>query len=221
MLICGLLLTAGVSFAQVTGTVWENTPDASNAGDPANLASSLPHANFTSAGINYCSDHGIPGCSSIVGYTVSAFLGNPTFTSPANGFNASGNLDNIEVQLTGVIALNAGSTSFVIGHDDGLTLQITGGPGTANCSTQSGALCVSTPGPTGFAGTPFTITASVAGNYSFTLDYAECCGPPGYLQFAYANGDPIGSSTPEPSGFALFGTALAGTFWLMRRRKHA
>lgn len=194
-LMLGLLLTSTIGLAQFTGTVWENTPDASNASDPLNMASTLPSAQFVSSAIYFCSvPGGEPGCPATAGYNVGAFLNNPTFTNLQNGFNAGNNLDNTEVQLTGSIYLTAGDNNFMIGHDDGFTMQISGGPGTVTCSTQSGTLCVNVPGTSAFASTPFTITPSVAGIYDFTLNYSECCGPPAYLLFAYANGAPVGSA---------------------------
>ena len=106
---------------EITGQVWENTPDATNAADSANMAASLPSAMFTSTGIKYT--------SAPSPYTVTGFLNNPTFTSPANGFNPNASDDNTEVQLTGLILLKAGSNAFGIGHDDGITLALSGGTG--------------------------------------------------------------------------------------------
>ena len=209
-LMLGVLFTAGISLAQFTGTVWENTPDAGNASDPANQASTLASAQFVSSAIQFCSDTGETGCSATSGYTVGAFLNNPTFTNLQNGFDPTVSLDNTEVQLTGSIFLNAGTNAFMTGHDDGFTMQISGGPGTVTCSTQSGTLCVNVPGETAFVSTAFTITATVAGIYNFTLNYSECCGPPAYLLFAYANGSPVGSAQI----FKSFGAAtipLGGT----------
>jgi hypothetical protein len=220
LLTLSLLATAGISLAQVSGTVWEGIPDAGNAGDPANMVGTLAKANFTSAGINYCSTFSDATCTSHA-YDVSDFLNNPVFTGQANGFNPTAGLNNTEVQLTGSIFLNAGANSFGIGHDDGLTLAVGGGPGTVTCSTQSGALCVNQPGATGPVVTPFTITASMAGTYNFTLNYAECCGPPAELQFQFASGAPVGGSVPEPSSIALFSTTVAAIGLFLRRRRQA
>jgi hypothetical protein len=122
----GLTLTAGMTFADtISGTVWLGIPDAGNAADPANMGAGLASANFTSSGVNYCVSS--PGCSNSI-YTAAAFLNNPTFTSPLNGFNATaaGSADNMEIQLTGSIFLTAGANPFDITHDDGLTLFVNG-----------------------------------------------------------------------------------------------
>jgi hypothetical protein len=187
---------------EITGQVWENTPDATNAADPANMAASLPSAMFTSTGIKYTS-----GPSP---YTVMGFLNNPTFRSLANGFNRTASADNTEVQLTGSILLTAGSNAFGIGHDDGITLALSAGPGTVTCSTQSGTLCVDAYGQTTFQLTHFTATPPATGLYNFTLDYAECCGQPADLEWAFKSGVPVGTPIPEPSTVLTFATGLLG-----------
>ena len=187
---------------EITGQVWENIPDAIYAADSANMAASLPNAMFTSTGVKYTS----PSSP----YTVAGLLNNPTFTSPANGFNPNASADNTEVRLTGLILLTAGSNAFRIGHDDGITLALSGGPGTVTCSTQSGTLCVDKPGDTPFKLTPFTATASATGLYNFTLDYAECCGQPADLEWTFKSGVPVGTPAPEPSTLLMFATGLLG-----------
>ena len=216
-LMVGVVFTAGISSAQFTGTVWENTPNGDDASNPANMASTLPSAQFVSSAIQFCSDTGQTGCPATAAYNVAAFLNNPTFTNQMNGFNPTAALNtsggasgSTEVQLTGSIYLSAGANGFMTGHDDGFTIQISGGPGTVTCSTQSGSFCVNAAGETAFVVTPFTITPTVAGIYNFTLNYSECCGPPAYLLFAYANGAPVGSAQI----FKSFGAAtipLGGT----------
>lgn len=204
------------AWASVDGHIWQGIPQPGNAGASANMSSSLANAAFTSAGINYCSNFTDAACPVSGAYTANGFLNSPTFTSPMNGFSATGSMDNTEVQLTGQIFLDGMADSFQIAHDDGITLALSGGPGTVTCSTQSGALCVSAPGPTAPALTPFTITASAAGLYNFTLDYAECCGPPAVLQWTYPDHQPVGAG--EPSVLLLTGLALLGLGWAGRRR---
>lgn len=214
-LLLGFALTRTAQ-AQVTGQVWEGIPDSGNAGDAANRAAGLANATFTSTGINYCSNFSDLTCTSHP-YDVSDFLNNPTFSNQMNGFNPTATMNNTEVQLSSTIFLNAGANSFNIGHDDGLTLLLSGGPGTTNCSTQSGALCVNQPGPTGPTVTAFTITASATGLYNFTLDYAECCGPPATLQWTFPNGAPVGAA-PEPATWMMFAAGLLGVGRFVRAK---
>lgn len=211
---------ANSAWASVDGHIWQGIPQAGSAGASANMSSSLANATFTSAGVNFCSNFTDAACSVSGAYTpngfVNANLPPTTFNNQMNGFNATASLNNTEVQLTGTIYLDGMADSFQIAHDDGITLALSGGPGTVTCSTQSGALCVSAPGPTAPALTPFTITASTAGLYNFTLDYAECCGPPAVLQWVYPSGAPVGAG--EPSVLLLTGLALLGLGWAGRRR---
>jgi len=194
-----LLTLTSSSFAQVSGTIYQNIPNPGNAGDPLNQGAALPQATFTSGAINYN--------SSVTGYTPALFLNSPTFTSPLNGFNANGSLNNTEVVLTGSLFLNSGNNSFVVGHDDGVVLSIAG-IGTV----------VNQPGPTGFTNTPFNVNnLGAAGLFNFTLDYAECCGPPAVLLFQI-NGNTIGGPVPEPSSLVLIATGLVGGFLALRRK---
>lgn len=197
LLLSGVLATA--SFADITGTVYQNVPNPGNAGDVANMAANLPQATFTTAAINYN--------SSVTGYTPALFLNNPTFTNPQNGFNPNASFNNTEVVLNGSIFLNSGINSFVVGHDDGVVLSIAG-IGTV----------VNNPGPTGFTNTPFNVTnPGAAGLFNFTLDYAECCGAPAVLLFQ-VNGSTVGGSVPEPGSVVLVGTFLVGFGFAARRK---
>jgi hypothetical protein len=101
--------------------------------------------------------------------------------------------------------LNAGDNSFVVPHDDGLTLFINGI-----------GLVVDHPGPTSPVSTPFIVTAATAGLFDFTLQYGECCGPPAVLGLDI-NGQAVGNPTPEPISLALLGIGLGG-LWLRRSR---
>lgn len=205
-----LLAVAPLVQAQITGTVYENTPDPNNAGDlAANTASSLANATFTvgGGGINFQS-----GPSP---YTVAGFLNNPTFSNQQNGFSGSTSVGTsttgTEVVLTGQIFLTAGVNTFQVGHDDGVVLTILG--------TGTGLFgdALDAPNPTSFVTTPFSFTnTNAAGNYTFLLDYSECCGPPADLLFT-VNTQTVGN-TPEPSSIALLGTGLFAAAGLVRRR---
>jgi hypothetical protein len=194
-----LLALTSSSFAQVNGTVYQNIPDPGNAGDLANQGPGLPQASFVSPAINFNSN--------VTGYTPALFLNNPTFTNPLNSFNPNASFDNTEVVLTGSIFLNSGNNSFVVGHDDGVVLTIAG-LGTV----------VNAPGPTGFINTPFNVNnPGAAGSFPFTLDYAECCGPPAVLLFQI-NGTTIGGPVPEPSSLVMITTGLVGGALAFRRK---
>jgi hypothetical protein len=170
------------------------------------MAGTLPSANFTIGAL------GIDFTSGPSPYTVAGFLNNPTFSNQVNGFNPAGSALNIELVISGDIFLNSGVNSFQVGHDDGVVLTMPG--------IGSGAFgnIVNQPGPTGFVTTPFTVTnPGAAGNFAFTLDYTECCGPPADLLFA-VNSAPVGAATPEPSSFVLFGSDLLAAAGMVRRR---
>lgn len=202
-----LLAAALPAHADITSaTVYTGVPDPGNAGDPANMTAALPSANFSIGAL------GIDFTSGPSPYTVQGFLNNPTFSNQVNGFNPASSADNIELVITGTIFLNAGSNSFQVGHDDGVVLTMPGiGAGTFGN-------IVNQPGPTGFVTTPFTVTnPGAAGNFAFTLDYTECCGPPADLLFV-VNSAPVGVATPEPSSFVLFGSGLLAAAGIVRRR---
>lgn len=202
-----LLATAPpLAHADITNAVvYTGIPNAGNAGDPANMAATLPSANFTIGTL------GIDFNSGPSPYTVQGFLNNPTFSSQVNGFTPSASADNIELVITGTIFLNSGANSFEVGHDDGVVLTMPGiGSGTFGN-------IVNQPGPTGLVTTPFTVNnTGAAGNFAFTLDYAECCGPPADLIFD-VNNAPVGA-TPEPASFVLLGSGLLAAAGVVRRR---
>jgi len=201
---CGLavlLVTAPLAHADITSAiVYTGIPDPGNAADVANQGSGLASASFTigAAGIDFQSPP--------AAYTVASFLNNPTFSNQVNGFNPNGIADNIELVIMGSLFLNAGNNSLVVGHDDGAVLNIAGFGNVVNA-----------PGPTSFSTSPFTVNAATAGLYNFTLEYTECCGAPADLEFTVNNG-PVGTPTPEPSSFALFGTGLFAAAGIVRRR---
>ncbi len=194
----GLLVLAGTGTSQagaLTGAVWEtSSTNASSTTIPAGP----PTATFIPGAIDYNPADTNPP------YTIGSFLNNPVFLT--GGSHAGDNLGNTVFQFTGTIGLNSGNNSFVVGHDDGVVLTIAGF-GTV----------VNEPGPTALDETPFNVfNAGAAGNFTFTLDYAECCGPPAALVFSINN---VTVGAPEPATMAILGTGLAGLGFLRRRKR--
>jgi hypothetical protein len=196
----------------ITGEVWINQPGPSgNAqlgfGNPSSGSFlGTPDATFNSGAFNYNSN--------VTDYKIGPFLNNPTFTNTSAAFNAAGganaDLNNTYFYFTGSITLNAGNNTFVVGHDDGLQLNIDGI-----------GLVVNTPGPTSFTNTPFTVTAPTAGDYNIELSYGETFGPPAQLLWQ-VNGVTITSSpAPEPGTLTLASMGVVGLFgygWRNRRK---
>ena len=179
-----------------SATVYENTPDPGDASSSRNMTGGLDSANFTigSAGINFLSSSGT---------TIATFLNNPTFSNQRHSFDPNAPLNSgslgTEIVITGNLSLNAGANTFVVGHDDGVVLNIAGFGNVVNA-----------PGPTSFSTSPFTVTAATAGDYAFTLEYAECCALPADLVFN-VNNAPVGGTavTPEPSSLGSAGNRPA------------
>lgn len=195
------LAVIGSAHAGATGgSLWINDP---SSGDASVLPAGPADATFATGAINYDSNVG--------GYTIGGFLNNPTFNNQSAAFVTNGgggaNLNNTFIQITGTIGLLAGNNSFVVGHDDSLTLNVTGF-----------GLVVNQPGPTGLANTPFNVfNPGAAGNFAFVLNYTECCGPPAELLLSI-NDVTVGGGAPEPATWALMlvGFGMAG--YGLRRR---
>ena len=201
---CVLGFSSSLRADSFSGTVWENAGDPANADDFAGNTTG-PSAMFSTNAINYCSQGGagffFGGCGFGPGgngsaYVVSDFLNNPAFSNATAGFNPAASLANTFIQFTGTIFLNAGANNFVMTQDDGVNLSI-GGIGTV----------LDSPIQTNQVDN-FTITAPVAGNYTFTLDYVENGNAPAAVQWTYPSGAPV-TPAPEPSALLMLGSGIA------------
>ena len=161
-----------------------------SAADATLVPAGSPDAMFNTPAIDYNSN--------VTGYTPAAFLNNPTFFNTSASFDPNATFNNSFIRFTGQTFLHAGANSFVVPHDDGLTLNINGI-----------GLVVNEPGPTSPVDTPFTVTAPADGLYDFTLQYGECCGAPAVLGFQI-NGVPVGTVPEVGSTLMLLGLALVG-----------
>ena len=108
----------------------------------ARFAPTRPDSTFNPGAINYDSN--------VTGYTVGQFVNDPLGLSFSNPVVAAADLDNTHIRITGTIGLLAGNNSFVVGHDDGVVMSITGI-----------GLVVNDPGPTSFSNTPFNVSCAV------------------------------------------------------------
>jgi hypothetical protein len=190
--------------ATISGLVCEVSAAAANdANNAHNMPAGAPCAQFSPTTISF---------NQQVQTSFNTLLNTP-FSNQTNGFSGSDLYTNFLIEYTGQTFLNAGANTFVVAHDDGVVLTIGGvGPGGTS------AVVVNAPGPTSASNSPFTVNAPTAGLYSFTLDYAECCGPPAVLNFV-VNAQTV-STTPEPTTIVLIGSALVGLS-LARFRKRA
>jgi hypothetical protein len=184
--------------ASVIVHVIQNDPTANNASIVP--SSTLPSADFLSPDIDFHINNSLST-------SLATFLNNPTFTNQQNGFDPTSLANNVFLEITGQTFLNSGTNAFVVGHDDGVVLTF---------SDPSIGTVVNAPGGTAFVNTPFDVNAPASGLYDFDLKYSECCGGAADLVFKI-NGEPVGSTVPEPGSLTLLLFGLAGLTTLRRQ----
>jgi hypothetical protein len=191
------LFAAGAAKAAINVSLWEGQPAVASDATFANLGGlGAADATLTVPLLNFST-----GDSDAT--TVDQFLG-----SSIGGAVGSHLLDNTVFLFTGNLFLNAGANTFVVPHDDGLQLDISGF-----------GRVIDAPGPTGAVNTPFTITAATAGVHSFQMVYGECCGGPAVIAFT-VNSQPV-TGTPEPETWALMILGFGAAGAMLRRRRAA
>lgn len=148
--------------------------------------------------------------SSINGFlTTSAAAGHGSNGDTVTLSGPDASVNNTLFEFQGTTDLSVGTYSF--SHDDGLLLYL------------NNSLVIDAGGPTSEVSTPFVVCATmaagcnaVAGNYNFTLLYAEVDGAPAALTATLPlNGT---APTPEPGSIVLLGSSLLGAAGMLRRR---
>ena len=199
------LVLTGIGHAKadllLSGSVYENyTNTSSTSGTIADKPGGTPAATFMTQSVNYQSQ--------VTGYTIGAFLNNPTFLTGAS--HAGDSLGKTYFYLTGVATFTPGSQQLTFKHDDGAELLITQSGSTILDVSQGGGTVDNQPilPPITFNSNPYTIT----------IAYTENNIPPGDLIF---QGSFAPAAAPEPATLTMAGIGLAvlGAYKLRRRMR--
>jgi PEP-CTERM motif-containing protein len=191
------LFAAGAAKAAINVSLWvDQSPTAHDASfdniatlGAADATLTLPFLDFST------------GNSDVT--TIDQFLG-----SSIGGTVGSHALDNTVFLFTGSLFLHAGDNAFVVPHDDGLQLDVSGF-----------GRVIDAPGPTGENDTPLHLNAATAGSHTFQMSYGECCGGPAVIRFT-VNDTPV-TGAPEPATWGLMLVGFGGLGAMLRRRRSA
>jgi hypothetical protein len=201
---CVFLLTAAVSYGQISGTVWSV---------PSSTANNVPtEGNVPGAG---ATELGIFNSSAIMfsgdtNYSLGGFLnsfGDASNITYLNGGTAGTSLSNLLFEFTGSAAFT-NDEQFTVFHDDGVQLYV------------NDTSVLSAPNVTSPINTPYTYTGP-SGTYGFDFIYANgpCCNADFQTTLVTATSvTPPSGVTPEPSSLTLLGTGVLAFAGMVRRR---
>ena len=201
-----LAMTTIASASNFTGMGWLVANALASNATPATVAGlGSPDFTFTTSAVAFSSYGNLANTGNgSLDYTVNSFLnslGSATSitditagigTTPLVG--PAGN-QGFLFEIDGFTSVTNGQT-FIVSHDDGLTLTI----GTL--------VVVNNPGPTADTVTVGTYTGPT-GNFSFQVVYGECCTAPAVLETDITGPLPT-PGVPEPGSWLLLGAGLLG-----------
>jgi len=191
-----LLAASSAANAAINVSLWLDEVAAANDATIAQAASlGTPDATLTLPLLDFSTNNSDAT-------TIDQFLG-----SSIGGSVGSHALDNTYFLFTGSLFLNPGDNVFVVPHDDGLQLDISGA-----------GRVIDAPGPTGAVNTEFHVDGGASGGtHTFTMSYGECCGGPAVIAFNL-NSAPV-TGTPEPGVWSLLIMGFGGAGAMLRRAR--
>ncbi len=193
-----LVLGATAAKAAINVSLWLDQPAAASDARFTNLPGlGAADATFSVPQIDFFSDDSDVS-------TIDQFLGTSLGGTVGNHL-----LDNTVFLFTGSLFLNAGDNTFVVPHDDGVQLDISGF-----------GRVIDAPPATSEDDTPFTVTAASAGFHTFQLVYGECCSGHAVIRFTI-NDQPVTGGIPEPMTWSLMIMGFGAAGAMLRKGRKA